>query len=137
MTRIIAGDAAGMDGATSEFHEYSQVDPVFDFLQIRRKARHKGSGRTTNIFDDRSSRTGRCNSSGSREVRHIRRAVIELRAKSNVLTGHVVKRTGSVPRLELIPWIFRKVGRTRSRCRSIDRREQHKVASRIVDFAPT
>src|SRR6266849_1596792 len=115
---------------SSKFYEDRQVDPVFDFLQIRRKTGHECAWRSAYIFHERSSGTGRrCNSSRSREVRHIRRAVIELPAKSNVLAGHVVKRTGSVPRLELIPWVFRKVWRARSGRRSIDRREQHEVAS--------
>src|SRR5260221_8319800 len=119
----------------SKFHEDRQVDPVLDLLQIRRKTRHKCSRRPANIFDDRSSRTGRCNSSRSREVGRIRRAVIKLPAKSNVLAGHVVKCSGSVPCLELVPGIFRKVGRARSRRRSIDRREEHEVATPLVYFA--
>src|SRR5216684_913834 len=96
---------------TSKFHEDRQVDPVFDFLQIRRKARHKCSRRSANIFDDRSSGTGRCNSSRSREVRHIRRAVIELPAKSNVLAGHVIEGPRRIPSFELVPRIFREVWR--------------------------
>src|SRR5882762_11164004 len=77
---------------SSKLHKDREVDPVFDFLQIWRKARHKCSRRSANIFDDGSSGTGRCNSSGSREVRNIRRAMVELPAKSNVLAGHVIER---------------------------------------------
>src|SRR5882724_2093059 len=120
---------------SSKFHKDREVDPVLDFLQIWRKARHKCSRRSANIFDDGSSGTGRCNSSGSREVRHIRRAVIELPAECNVLAGHVVKRAGSVPGLERVSRIFGEVRRARGRCRAIDRGQQHQIASRIIDFA--
>src|SRR6267142_1378885 len=68
----------------SKFYEDREIDPVLDFLQIRRKSRHECSRRSANIFDDGSSGTGRCNSSGSREVRNIRSTMVELPTKSNV-----------------------------------------------------
>src|SRR5260370_38733737 len=87
-----------------EFDEDGQVDAALDFLQIRRKARHKCSRRPAYVFDDRSSGAGRRNSPGSREVRNIRRAVIELPAKSNVLAWHPYKGSGGAPGVKLVPW---------------------------------
>src|SRR6266853_5321032 len=121
--------------APSELHEYGQVDPILNFLKVRCESRHKCSRRSANIFDDGSSGTGRCNSSGSREVRHIGRAVIELPAECNVLAGHIVKRAGSVPGLERVSRIFGEVRRAGGRRRAIDRGQQHQIASRIVNFA--
>src|SRR5580704_12039493 len=123
---------------SSKFHKNRQVDPIFDFLQIGRKTGHEGSRRSANILDDRSSGAGRrCNSSRSRKIWSVGSAVIELRPECNVLAGHPIKCSRSVPSFELVPWIFRKVGRARScRC-AVDRRQQHEVAPRIVDLAAT
>src|SRR6267142_1165657 len=93
---------------SSKLHKDREVDPVLDFLQIWRKARHKCSRRSANIFDDGSSGTGRCNSSGSREVRHVGRAVIELPTKSNVLAGHVIEGPRGIPSFELVSRILRE-----------------------------
>src|SRR6266853_1440113 len=122
--------------APSELHEYGQVDPILNFLKVRCESWNEGSRRSANIFDNGRCRAGRrCNSSGSREVRHIGRAVIELPAECNVLARHVVKRAGSVPGLERVSRIFREVRRAGSRRRAIDRGQQHQIAPRIVNFA--
>src|SRR5437667_12297931 len=98
---------------SSKFHEDREVDPVLNFLQIRRKTVHQCSWRSANIFDDGSSGARRrSNSPSTREVRNMGRAVIKFAAKSNVLAGHVVKRAGSVPRLERVSRIFGEVRRT-------------------------
>src|SRR5882724_4947649 len=122
----------------SKFYEDREIDPGLDILQIRRKSRHECSRRSANIFDKRSSGAGRrCDSPRSREVRHIRRTVIELPANSNVLAGHVIERPRRIPSVELVPCVFGKVRRARGRGRAIDRRQQHQIASGIVDFAAT
>src|SRR5580658_10500448 len=82
----------------------------------------------------------RCNSAAARPIRHARVAVVILPTKRDVLLGHVIKRDGRIPRLERIAGIFRKVRRircSRNRGLSIDRWQQHQVASRVVDLSTT
>ena len=79
----------------------------------------------------------RRNAATAGPVRHIRVPVVIFPAERDVLLGHVVKRDGRIPRLERISRILRKVRRIRGRRNrgfSVDRRQQHQIASRIVDF---
>src|SRR3989442_11157191 len=56
-------------------------------------------------------------------------------AESNVLAGHPVKSSRYIPGLVRIARILREVGRSRSSRSAVDRRQQHQIASRIIDFS--
>src|SRR5438876_10900372 len=50
------------------------------------------------------------------------------------LAGHVIERSGGVPCLVRIAAILTEIGHSRSHCGAMDRRQQHQIAARIVDF---
>src|SRR5712664_2870756 len=56
-------------------------------------------------------------------------------AESNVLARHPVKGSRYIPGLVRIARILREVGRSRSSRSAVDRRQQHQIASRIIDFS--
>src|SRR5689334_5380670 len=61
--------------------------------------------------------------------------MVVLPAKREVLAGHVIEGCRDVPCLVRITWIFREIGRSRSCCCTVNRRQEHEVATRIVDFS--
>src|SRR5579863_347956 len=61
--------------------------------------------------------------------------MVELRAESNVLAGHVIKGCGCIPGLVRIAGVLGEIVIAGSNGRTIDRRQQHQIASGIVNLA--
>src|ERR1035437_1722862 len=62
-------------------------------------------------------------------------AIAQLRPEGDVLVGHVVPDSSGVPRSVLVARILSEVGRSASGRRSVDRRQQSEVASRIAHLS--
>src|SRR6202521_463744 len=61
--------------------------------------------------------------------------MVVLPTEGNILAGHPIKSPRNVPGLIGIAGILGEVGRTRSRCRAVDRRQQNQIPPRIVDLS--
>src|ERR1700676_1345703 len=110
------------DQSWLKLDEDGQINPVLNLLEIRVEPGHKRPRRTANIVaDERRWTRRRRDAARSRKIRHIRGAMIKFPPERNVLARHPIKRSGRVPRLERVARILRKVGRSRSRSRSVDR----------------
>src|SRR5271156_4279726 len=109
-----------------ELDQEGAGDSVFAVAKVRTPARYNGARRS-------GVSARRRYSSGSREVRHVRRAMVIFKPIGEVLARHIVRRERSVPRLERITGILREIRCARSRCRSIDGRKQDQVTAWVVD----
>src|SRR5438270_4855466 len=99
----------------SEFHEHSKGEPVLDLAQIRSEATDERTGRA-GVAAERS------DSAGTREIRHICRAVVELQAEGGELRRHVVVGRGAVPGFEFVARASAEIWRSGKRGCSVDRR---------------
>src|SRR5579871_2280893 len=129
MERPAAPIHAGLSFARRlELQQEGDGYPVLAVAKIRSPARNNRT-RGTGV----SSR--RCHASRSGEVGNIRGAMVVLEAVGEVLARHVICRNRSVPRLERIARILGEVRSPRGHCRSIDRRQQHKITPGVVDLS--
>src|SRR5258708_2029242 len=72
----------------------------------------------------------------TRPVRHVRGTMVQLITERDALRGHVVECGRCVPTAERIARIRREIGRARRRGRTVDRRYENEIATRIVDRSP-
>src|SRR6266481_3233698 len=125
-----AAHTAAARMVSSELHQNSRVYPVLALAKVRSKARHNGTRQPSITAGGR-------DASLSTEIRHIRRTVVVFNTESYVLAGHVIEGSCTVPGFERISWIRSEV-RSSGKCGcSIDGRQKHQVASRVVDRAPS
>src|SRR5262249_21611133 len=82
-----------------------ECEPSLLFHQVGRKARYKRSKRSDVA-------TGRRDAAFARPVRHIRSAMVILRAESYVLAGHVVESGRAVEASKLVSGVGREIGRS-------------------------
>src|SRR5258708_31459756 len=72
---------------------------------------------------------------GSREVGHIRRAMVVLPTERNILARHPVKCPRHIPSFVWIAGILGEIGGARSGRGSVDRREKKPIPPWIVDLS--
>src|SRR5262249_48847132 len=94
------------------------------------EARNEGAGRAgvTSVRRD-ASRAG--------EIGHVRSTMVIFPAEGDVLAGHVVEGRARIPCFKRISGTLCEVRCARECGGSIDRRQQHEVASGIVDLSST
>src|SRR5260370_420730 len=61
--------------------------------------------------------------------------MIELPTERNVLTGHVIKGSRSIPGLKLVSGILSEIWGSRRSCGPIDRRQQNQITSGIINLS--
>src|SRR5208282_2042171 len=131
--------AGAVGGAATGRFRGGQVGSVWRPRQPGRVSVHASIVLGESVVGIRhSGRTGRRNSAMTSPIRHTRVAIVVLPAESEPLLGHVIVRDRHIPGLEWIPGIPGKVGCADRRGRgsfTVDGREQHEIASGIVDHA--
>src|SRR5437667_6894910 len=110
-----------------QLHQHRKIQPILTFPQIRNEAGNQRACCPAIA-------AGRRYSSRSGEIGHVGRAMVVFQPPSEELAGHVIEGSGGVPGLVRIAGILTEIGRSRSHCGAIDRRQQYQIAAGIVDF---